>query len=720
MFINLKNFFVFSAIFLISVNLFAAESEPQRSENVEAQLVTDVMSIMPGTKINMALRLKMDRGWHTYWLNPGDSGLPTEIQWTLPDGFSSSEINWPLPEKIDTPPLVTYGYHDEIYLFSTIAVPADLKAGNTITIAARVDWLECEEVCIPGGVDLKIDLPVKENAPVPDEQWSKIFADARTKLPLESSEWKFAVSAKDSTLQLQGVAPDWFDSTTGKVIFFPYEYGVIEYSKAQKSSFKDGVLKLEMPMASGAEKAPQVIEGILVSDKGWRGPNSEKAHYINVKTGMQLDAMPKTNSSSVDGILLALVFSFLGGIILNLMPCVLPVLSLKILGFVQQANEDKSQAWKHGAVFTLGVLISFWVLAGSLLALRAGGEQLGWGFQLQEPAFLIILSAFLFLFGLSMFGVFEIGTSLTTIEGKTGRKSGWVGSFVSGVTATVVATPCTAPFMGSALGYALTQPAWASMLIFTFLGLGMAFPYVLLASMPSLLKFVPKPGRWMESMKQFMGFLLVATVLWLLWVLAQQAGAMMVILVLASLLILSIAGWIYGRWGNLAMPAKTRMTSTIVATVITVLTLFFTLKSIDTFAAVPQSGESISKSEGINWQPYSDQLVSELRESGQPLFIDFTAAWCLSCQVNERVAFSSKDVQNKFTELGITPVKADWTSRDENITRALASYGRNSVPLYVYYPAGKESAPVLLPELITPGIVLETFKKNGSKTISVK
>ena len=385
----------------------------------------------------------------------------------------------------------------------------------------------------------------------------------------------------------------------------------------------------------------QQISGVLVAENGWRGAGSEKAIEIDTNFGESLGSVSPVETTNFNSLMLYILFSFVGGMILNLMPCVLPVLSLKILGFVQQANEEKSKAWKHGAIFTFGVLASFWVLAGALLILRASGEQLGWGFQLQSPVFLIILSAFLFLFGLSMFGVFEIGTSLTTLEGKTGKKSGMFGSFISGVTATVVATPCTAPFMGSALGFALTQPAWVSMTIFTFLGLGMAFPYVLLASIPGLLKFVPKPGRWMESMKQFMGFLLVGTVLWLLWVLAQQAGAMMVIVTLGGLLVLSIAGWIYGRWGNLAMPLRTRTVSSIVAAIMVVAAVFLTIDSVDTFATTP--GQQISSSsEGINWQPYSESTISQLHEQQKAVFIDFTAAWCLSCQVNERVAFVMK------------------------------------------------------------------------------
>ncbi|KAA3617065.1 MAG: DUF255 domain-containing protein [Calditrichaeota bacterium] len=706
--------------FLISFSttvLYSAESSIKRSENVEAQLISEVNSIQPGKSFTIALRMKMDDHWHTYWRNGGDSGLPTEIEWTLPDGFEAGEMKYPFPEKIDTPPLVTYGYHDQIFLLTEITVSENIKPGEVVNLIARADWLECDEVCIPGGVDLQLNLQISEDQSTIDEKWVQTFSDARILLPLKDSGWKFAFSENGNQIHIQGNKPDWFDSDLGKVYFFPYEYGLIDYAKPQQATFANGLLTLTAPRPDAAEK--MVVEGILVSQNGWRGEGSERSHYIKIEEPSELINETESKSGGFGTIFYYLLLAFGGGMILNLMPCVLPVLSLKIMGFVQQANEDKSQAWKHGAVFTLGVLVSFWVLAGSLLVLRAGGEQLGWGFQLQEPVFLIILSAFLFLFGISMFGVFEIGTSLTTIEGKTGNKSGFVGSFISGITATVVATPCTAPFMGSALGFSLTQPEWISMLVFTFLALGMAFPYVILASMPSLLKFIPKPGRWMESMKEFMGFLLLATVLWLLWVLGLQAGSNMVIVVLGALLLLGIAGWIYGRWGNLAMSLKSRRISTSVAIVLTIATLFFTIDSVDTFAQTPQSNLA-SSSEGIQWQDYSESLVNDLKTAGQPIFLDFTAAWCLSCQVNERVAFSSEEVQNKFTELGINAIKADWTSRDDKITKALAEFGRNSVPLYVYFPAGENSKPVLLPELITPGIVLQTLEENGSGGLTSK
>ncbi|HED11203.1 MAG TPA: thiol:disulfide interchange protein, partial [Caldithrix abyssi] len=568
------------AVLFLAPIVLSAQSTA-RSENVEASLVPEVTAVAPGQTFTVALRMRMDPGWHTYWRNGGDSGLPTEIVWDLPQGFKTGEIQWPYPEWIETPPLVTLGYHDEIYLLVDITASKDIKPGETLRLKARADWLECEIVCIPGGVDLQVELPVQKEAGAANPELLQVFSEARHRLPLRDSGWAFAAAREGKEIVIQARAPEWYKDTPGTIRFFPYESGLLDYTVPQKISFNNGVVTARLALSSMAPEEIKQIEGLFVAENGWRGAQSEKALYVKADMG-ELFADAGTSGLDVGSFLYFLLFAFIGGMILNLMPCVLPVLSLKIMGFVQQANEDHSQAWKHGAVFTLGVLVSFWVLAGILLILRAGGEQLGWGFQLQSPLFIIILSFFLFLFALSMFGVFELGTSLTTIEGKTGKKSGWSGSFVSGVTATVVATPCTAPFMGSALGFALTQPPWVSMMVFTFLGLGMAFPYMLLASMPGLLKFVPKPGRWMESMKQFMGFLLAATVLWLLWVLAQQAGGMMVVIVLGGLLLASMAAWVYGRWGNLAMPPKTRRISSFIALLITAGALFLTIDSVDT------------------------------------------------------------------------------------------------------------------------------------------
>ncbi|PID62398.1 MAG: hypothetical protein CR986_01825 [Ignavibacteriae bacterium] len=413
-----------------------------------------------------------------------------------------------------------------------------------------------------------------------------------------------------------------------------------------------------------------------------------------------------TKKKESKGLFIIILGAFLGGMILNLMPCVLPVLSIKILGLVQQANEAKETVFKHGLVFTLGVLVSFWILAGLLLILRAGGESIGWGFQLQSPVFIVILVFLMFLFGLSLFGVFEIGTSLTGAGQNVTSKSGYSGSFFSGIMATVVATPCTAPFMGSALGFAISQPALISIIVFTAIGLGMAFPYLLITAFPKLLKFIPKPGAWMETMKQFMGFLLVATAIWLIWVLSSQVVSDSIIILLFALMFASIGAWVWGRWGTLMNTKKTRTIAFIVAAILVLGAGYKTIENVSDESNKLTASNSYSDI----WGKFSPELVAELRNENKAVFVDFTAKWCLSCQTNKKVALHDSEVEKKFKEKGVITLIADWTNRDEIITKALEEFDRNSVPLYILYPKnGKE--PIVLPEILTPSIVIEALEK---------
>ncbi len=690
---------------VIPFSLFAQWD--QRELHVDARLISEVKTVQPGASFWVALRLQMNDGWHTYWRNPGDAGLETTIKWSLPEDFSAGEINWPHPSRISEPPLMAYGYHDTIYLLSEISIKQNVKTGQVVFLKASVNWLECADVCIPGNANLKVRLEIKDAPMEINERYTETFAEARARLPIPSEGWNLQAAVDENRLVIQAVAPEWLKHNLGEIQFFPYKASFINNVAEQKVTKQDNQFQMDVELAKMDPQIPDTVKGVLLSESGWRGPGSERAMEIIIPLSEDISAI-NTLSSELSNIWLALLFSFIGGIILNLMPCVLPVLSIKIMGFVNQAHEKHSKSWQHGVVFTLGVLVSFWILAGIILILKAGGTQLGWGFQLQSPVFLIILSAFMFLFGLSMFGVFEIGTSMTTIGGKTQGRNGLAGSFLSGVTATIVATPCTAPFMGPALGFALTQPAYVSLLVFTFIGLGMSAPYVLLTSIPALLKFVPKPGRWMETMKQFMGFLLVATVIWLLWVLGIQAGSNVVALVLFVLLVTSIGAWIYGRWGHLAMPKKTRVVSTVIAAILIISANAYAVVNVDTYAV--NTTHTATAGEGIEWKPYFEEAVEQAKKSGNPVFIDFTAAWCLSCQVNEQIAFSSEEVQNRFRELNIQSFKADWTSHDEKITRALAKYGRNSVPLYVLHSGNYNDEPRILPEIITPGIILDALK----------
>ncbi len=696
------------AIVLLIILSAVATAAPVRVGHLEADLLPSTLSIQPGKPFWVALRLQPDKEWHVYWRNPGDSGLPPKLTWHLPPGFAASAIQWPYPERIDVGELTSYGYKGEVLLPVKITPPENLKVGDKLDLQAHAEWLVCKEACVPGDADLSASLPVTASAPAENDAAKTRFAEFESRLPVTESAWTVTSSITDKdvvlTLRSAGAQANKLDSMQ----FFPYERNLITHSAKQTLKQNSGGYQLIVPRSPYLVDLPDSVSGILVSSSGWGGGSDRKS--LEFKSAVT--PIPHTNAAAATtgfgGIAKALLFAFLGGLILNLMPCVLPVLSLKVLGFVKQAGEGRGKAFGHGLIFTAGVLISFWLLAGVLLVLKAGGQQLGWGFQLQSPAFVLALAAFMFLFGLNLLGVFEIGTSLTGLSGKAMLRGGWAGSFLNGVVATVVATPCTAPFMGSALGFSLSQPNWIAMLIFTALGLGMAAPYLVLSASPALLRLVPKPGAWMESLKHIMGFLLMAAVIWLAWVLGVQAGSNAVAILLTTLLLLGVGAWIYGRWGHFG--ASRRGLASSLAAIVLLVALALGLTGVGATAAPIQSYQN-DRDGSIAWQPYSRERVQQLRDQGKPVFIDFTAAWCLSCQVNERVAFSSDDVEEKFSELGVAAFKADWTSRDQSITRALAEFGRNSVPLYVIYTPDATVDPIILPEIITPNIVLDALTR---------
>ncbi|MDZ4724356.1 MAG: protein-disulfide reductase DsbD family protein [candidate division Zixibacteria bacterium] len=688
----------------IALGLFSTQtvsSEPTRVGHVEAELISELTSLQPGQTTWLALRFTIDPEWHLYWKNPGDAGLPPKVKWVLPTGFEAGELQFPYPERFDMPPLVSFSYEKELILPVKITVPKMLGLNAQVTLQADVTWLVCKESCIPGKTSLTLTLPVQSEVPKFDDRWIAAFNDTRFDLPIVLPDWKLGAHFKDSAFVLSITAPTGSETKVADIIFFPEEQELLDYSAAQVLTPMGEGYSLKLKRSPMNLELPERLTGILVNEHGWRGEGSEKALVVDVS--LSEPEQITGAASKISGPLQALLFSFIGGLILNLMPCVLPVLSLKIFGFVKQAGEDKSKVLNHGLTFTAGVLISFWILAGALLLLRAGGEQLGWGFQLQSPTFVVIISAFMFLFALNLLGVFEIGTSLTAVGGASASRTGYSGSFLNGVTATIVATPCTAPFMGPALGYALTQPPWLSMLIFTFVGLGMSSPYIILSASPRLLKFLPKPGQWMESLKQFMGFLLMATVLFLAYILGAQVGLIGVLFLFAGLLILAIAAWVYGRWGHFAASARSKLIASVTTVVLIAIGLGLTLSFVSS-----SEPTTLQAATGLPWEVYSPERLAELRQSNTPVFIDFTAAWCLSCQVNERVALHSQEIVDKFASLGVVPLKADWTNRSEQITQALAQFNRNSVPLYILYDKNNKS-PIILPEILTPGIVMDAL-----------
>lgn len=685
---------------LLAFFFLALPWAPVRGEepHVHAELIAETESIRPGVPFWTAVRLRMDKGWHTYWKNSGESGLATKVQWDLPPGFSAGPLEWPAPRRIVVGGVVGYGYEDEVHLLTRIEPPAVFR-DRSARLRARVDWLECEEICIPGRAELTLELPVADAPPKPAADRAEAFAAARSRLPLEDAGWTAVARRSGDRIRLTVRPPEGLEGGLSGLIFFPEAPGMIDDAAPQ--AFRRAGKDYSLDMTASSLGRTSVLRGVLVTPEGWRGPGSEKALRVDVP----LEPGP-AGAAADGGFGAALGLAFLGGLLLNLMPCVLPVLSLKILGFVQQAGGDRARTRAHGLLFTAGVLASFWALAGALLALRAGGQQIGWGFQLQSPAFVAALACLFFLLALNLFGVFEAGASLTALGGAS-RPGGLAGSFWSGVLATVVATPCTAPFMGTALGVALTQPAWGAMTLFTALGAGMALPYLLLSFRPTLLPFVPRPGRWMETFKQAMGFVLAATVVWLAWVLGRQAGVGPLVALLEALVALGLGGWIRGRWGAPVHPPRARRIAAAVAALLILGGAGWAVRQASGGSA---AGSVSPPSGGIPWEPFSPGRVEALRRDGRIVFVDFTAAWCLTCQVNERVALGAEQVVRRFRELDVAALKADWTSRDETITRALQSFGRSGVPVYALYGKDAREA-ALLPSVLTPSIVLQALEE---------
>ena len=691
--------------------LLAAATLPAGTRHVQASLLAEADAVQPGRPLVVGIRLEMEPGWHTYWRNPGDSGLATRMTWRLPEGFSAGPLLWPRPERIASPPLVSYGYHGDVVLPVEIAVPPGLAPGTEVTLGGRVDWLECKESCIPGRAELALRLPVRAGAPRPSAA-APLFAEARRRLPRSAPDWNIAAATGPRSLVVSFRPPA---PVPRDAYFFAAEPQVVDHASAQVLSREAGVYRLFVPRDPSAPAAPARLRGLLVTDaSGTVGVEVD----VPVTASADVTAAPVAPSpgapgpgtagagrdpaagSFEGGLGLAVAGAFMGGLLLNLMPCVLPVLSLKVLGFARHAGDARG-AWRHGLAFTAGVLASFWVLAGALLALRAGGAQVGWGFQLQSPAFVVFLAGLFFLLGLNLFGVFEVGASLTAAGNLVQGRSGLGASFANGALATIVATPCTAPFMGSALGWALGQPAGASLLVFTSLGLGMAAPYLLLSLRPGLLRFVPRPGPWMEGFRQLMGFLLMATVAGLAWLFGRQVGVDGMALLLAALVTMGLGAWAYGRGTVPGASPRRRLAAAALGIALVAGGLALGLRHA---SAAPSAAPAVGRGE-----PFSPGRLAELRAAGRPVLVDFTAAWCLTCQVNERVALRAPEVERRLASEGVALLTADWTRHDPAITAALASYGRQGVPLYVLYGRDPASPPVLLPEVITPGLVLQAI-----------
>jgi len=695
-------------VFLLALRAQAAEPHP-----VQARLLADVEQIAPGMAFRLGVALQMAPEWHTYWQFSGDAGMPTRVEWALPDRFTAGELQWPLPHKYEEAGgLIAYGYADETMLLTEVVPPADL-AGERVRIEARVSWLVCRELCIPGDTTLVLDLPIV--AEEPPEVNGEIFARYEGEVPgLLGKELalEYGVRRGEGETKVDLVVRgEGLENGDGLLDFYPLDVADSEFRSALTLKKPPRLTLTLRPFGGGGV---DTLEGLVV----YRPQGSEERRAGKVVLPLRgkgplagtaglLERDFQEVEGKVEGrsVWLYLLLAAVGGMILNLMPCVLPVISIKVLGFVSQAGEERVRVRQLGLAFSGGIVIAFLALAGLVVLLKSGGEQIGWGFQFQYPGFVMGMAGLVFALGLSLFGLFTVNLTIGGLGGK-GDGEGLAGSFFNGVLATVLATPCTAPFLGTALGFAFAQTAALVWGIFAAIGVGMALPYVLLALEPGWMRFLPKPGGWMEHFKQLMGFLLMGTVLWLLWVLGKQVGVEGVIWTGAFLLCLAVAGWLMGQWVDLGSSRRKRWIARLLALAVCIGGYWFFLAPV--LAVDERLVESErSRDEGPVWEAFSVARVEELLAENRHVFIDFTAEWCWTCKVNEQTVLASEEVRERFAAMDVALIKADWTSRNPEITALLRAFGRSGVPLYVIFPAGHPDRPLVLPEVITEGLVLE-------------
>jgi thiol:disulfide interchange protein len=692
---------------LVAVAPHGVAQNYQGKQLVKAELLADTTAIVAGKPFTVGLLLRMAPGWHTYWKFSGDAGLPTELKWKLPPGWKVGDIQWPIPLKtIDPGDIETYGYENEVLLMQEITPPSKLD-DSSAKLSTEANWLVCEKICIPGSATLQLDLPVAstsqpantdvfaryrrlvpQNLPGPDvarADWSRVGSDLRLKITSETLAKYPAV--------------DFFP--------LPEQETIVGHPAVQ--SRNNGEIVFRIPLES-APKDLSSLAGLVVFSQQ---PNSDD------RAAWQITGAPAFSASRpapARGIFTFLLFGFLGGIILNLMPCVLPVISLKIFGFVQQAGQSRQKIFRSGIAFTIGIFAWFIALAVLLIALKGAGRDVTWGgFQFTNPYFVLALSVIVLVFALNLFGVFEISLPQPVTRNllSTSERKDLLGSFFQGVFATVLATPCTAPFLGTALGFAFTQSAAIILAMFIAIASGMSAPYLLLSAQPAWLRFLPRPGPWMLHVKQFMGFLLLATLLFLLYVVGALRGLEGAIWASCFLLVISVACWMKGAFVVPTASAVRRI-------VVLVLMLLLVIGSGVYFIGDKfQSAKIASLDSQIrgDWQPFTPERLQTELEQGRTVFVDFTAAWCLTCKFNEASVLEAQDVRDAFQRHGIVKLKADWTNGDPVITKLLQKFGRPGVPLYVLYPA-KNEEPIVFPELLTKSMILDKLETVARRVAS--
>ncbi len=712
---NFRNFaFLLVLPFLISSSFAETAVKDGVPRYVETNLIPEFDHATKGQPLNFAITQNHAEGWHTYWKNPGDSGETTTIEWTLPKDFKATAIIYPAPERQPIGPLMNFGFSGQTVLLTSIEVPEDIKS-NSVDMSAKVSWLVCHDICVPEIKEFHFNIPVNENSSTPTHE--KLFSAARASLP-ELKPWQGMIEEKDQTIVVK------FDLESQEIkllegatdyFFFLEEWGIIKNAEQQTISIKNNQLMIEMMRDTRALSEIEALNGVLTY-KTAAGENKSVALSVPVTTNKKASLPSQENNQIKTGatsFIQAIFLAILGGLILNLMPCVFPVLSMKTLSLVKMSEREQKHANIHGILYTLGILVCFGAIAGLLIVLKTAGQQIGWGFQLQNPIVILLLAYLLFVMGLNLSGFFEIKSGpLANIGHKLASHHGYRGTFFTGMLATIVATPCTAPFMATAMGYALTQSVVISLTIFMALGLGLALPYLLLCFIPSLRKSLPKPGAWMEIFRQFMSFPLFLSVAWLIWVYTQQvSGGYGALLGLSGLILIAFSIWIL-RHEPRKQPWKTGVHALSIGSIILAL-------MIAGFSHTDSSSQSKDEQvESVPHTPYSKENLDKLLSGNNPVFVDMTAAWCITCKVNERIAIQTDDTLALFKSKSVELVIGDWTNQNPKITEYLTSYGRSGVPLYVYYGArdsesGNRPKPQILPQLLTSGLIADVI--NGDE-----
>ncbi len=677
---------------------------------VRAELVAHAPDgLVAGKAVTLGLKIDHQPHWHTYWKNPGDSGLPTTLAWALPAGAQAGAIQWPTPKKLPIGPLLNYGYEDTVLLPVSVALPAGFRAA-AMDVKLHAEWLVCKEVCIPESGDFELRLP----AQAATAGHAALFAAAAAAQPLEVAPGQVEVSFDGGAMvvRVNGLPAAWQGRT---VSLLPETAGLIQTAAPQRNQWADSALTARVALDPQRSAAPTALAAVLIADGQPAGLRLQAPILAGWPAAAPAPAaLPATSSTSPEiptSLGLALLLALAGGAMLNLMPCVFPVLSLKVLGFARHA-EDRRALLVGGLAYTVGVVASFVALAGLLLALRAGGEQLGWGFQLQNPAVVAVLAALFTLIGLNLAGVFEIGSVLPSSWAAAQARHPHLDSALTGVLAVAVASPCTAPFMGASLGAAVALPTAQALTVFAFLGLGMALPYLAASAWPQLARLLPRPGVWMAHFKTLMAFPMFATVIWLVWVLGQQTGVDGAAALLLLLLALAFLVW---TLGSQTLGTVARRGLGTLAVVVMAAALFWTAPALHQEAVVAPGSASTAPgaldpvgSENT-WQPWSAERVAQAQAQGRPVFVDFTAAWCVTCQVNKRTVLSRSEIKALFEARRVLLLRADWTRRDPAISAELARLGRSGVPVYAVYAPGA-AAPKLLSEILSSSEVRQAIE----------